>query len=78
MMPSTSTKKPPAVPIRLMMALALERRGFRVTSGIRATAGERKVAMAIRMISSTPMNMYKVVGLLAVTWAAYACRAGTT
>ena len=32
---------PPSAPIRLMMALALERRGLGVTSGISATAGER-------------------------------------
>ena len=41
-----------------------------VTSGISATAGERKVAMAIKMTSSTPMNRISVRGLSRVTcWA---------
>ena len=44
---------PPAAPIRLMTALALLRRGFIVTSGISATAGERKVAMLSSISSST-------------------------
>lgn len=34
-------------PQRLMIAFACERRGFGVTSGISATAGERNVAIAI-------------------------------
>ena len=49
--PRIKTMIPPAVPIRLMTALALERRGFTVTSGMRATAGERKVAMAMSTTS---------------------------
>ena len=44
-MPRPSTIMPPAVPMRLITAFALERRGFGVTSGMRATAGERKVAI---------------------------------
>ena len=55
-MPMASTRMPPAAPIRLMTALALLRRGLMVTSGISATAGERKVAMASRISSSTAMK----------------------
>ena len=40
-MPSTKTRMPPAVPIRLITAFALERKGLMVTSGISATAGLR-------------------------------------
>ncbi len=47
---------PPTAPIRLMMALPLERKGFGVTSGIRATAGERYVPMAIKSSPSTMMK----------------------
>ena len=43
---------PPALPIKLMTAFALERSGLIVTSGIRATAGLRKVDIATRMIRS--------------------------
>ena len=32
---------PPRAPMRLMTALALERKGLGVRSGIKATAGER-------------------------------------
>ena len=68
--PNMSTRMPPAVPMRLMMALALDRRGFMVTSGISATAGDRKVAMAMRMMSSTAMNRIRVLGFAFVTsWA---------
>ena len=49
-LPRTSTRIPPTVPTRFMIAFALERRGFTVTSGISATAGERNVAIAIRTI----------------------------
>ena len=63
---------PPALPIRLMMALALERRGFRVTSGIRATAGVRKVAMEISSISRTARKITTVMGFSRVTAAAQA------
>ena len=52
--------------MRLMMALALERRGFMVTSGINATAGERKVAMDTSTTSSSAMKKISVVGLWAV------------
>ena len=76
--PSASTIMPPALPIRLMTALALERRGFRVTSGIRATAGERKVAMDTRMMSSSTTKKIRVEGCSAVICQAQACRAGTT
>ena len=37
----TSVSMPPAAPIRLIIALPLERRGLGVRSGISATAGER-------------------------------------
>ena len=50
-----------------MTALALERSGFMVTSGISATAGERKVAMATRITSSTAMKNTSVAGCAAVT-----------
>ena len=66
-MPSTRTNMPPAEPIRLMMALALLRRGFTVTSGISATAGERKVAILTRTTSSRMMKNTSVAGLSAVT-----------
>ena len=61
-----------------MTALALERRGFMVTSGIKATAGERKVAMATRMMSSSATKKISVEGCWAVACQAQACRAGTT
>ena len=76
--PSTSTRIPPAVPIRLITALALLRRGFTVTSGIKATAGERKVAMAMSTTHSTRMNSRSSEGSLRVILCAAACRAGTT
>ena len=60
------------------MALALERRGFSVTSGIRATAGERNVAMATRIMSSSTTKKIRVAGCSAVICQAQACRAGTT
>ena len=69
---------PPAEPIRLMTALALERRGFRVTSGIRATAGDRNTAMDTSTIKSSTMKNTRVTGLLAVASQAQAWRAGTT
>ena len=53
--------------MRFMMALALLRRGFTVTSGIRATAGERKVAMLTSTTSSKTMKNTSVAGLSAVT-----------
>ena len=66
-MPSTSTRMPPAEPIRLMTALALLRRGFTVTSGISATAGDRNVAMLTSTTSSSAMKNTSVAGLSAVT-----------
>ena len=77
-MPSASTRMPPALPIRLMTALALERSGFSVTSGISATAGERNVAMETRMMSSSATNSTTVPGCVRVMVWAQACRAGTT
>ena len=61
-----------------MIAFALERSGFTVTSGISATAGERKVDMAIRTIIRMTMNQITGDGLDIVTVLIYACRAGTT
>ena len=66
-MPRARTNMPPAEPMRFMMALALLRRGFTVTSGIRATAGERKVAMLTSTTSSKTMKNTSVAGLSAVT-----------
>ena len=77
-MPSTSTRIPPAEPMRLMTALALERRGFKVTSGISATAGERNTDMDTRITSSRAIKNTSVTGLLAVASQAQACRAGIT
>ena len=42
-------------PQRLMTAFACERRGLGVTSGMSATAGERKVAIAMRTRSRMTM-----------------------
>ena len=55
--PSTRTKIPPAVPIRLIIALPLERRGLTVTSGISATAGERKIAIEMSVRRSTATKL---------------------
>ena len=55
-LPRTSTRIPPTVPTRFMIAFALERKGFTVTSGISATAGERKVAIATRTTRRIPMK----------------------
>ena len=77
-MPSASTIMPPALPIRLMTALALDRRGLGVTSGISATAGDRNVAMLSRMMSSSATNTTSAPGLAAAASRAQACRAGTT
>ena len=66
-MPSASTSMPPAEPIRLMMALAFERRGFMVTSGIRATAGERNTDMDTSTISKSPTKKISVAGDWAVS-----------
>ena len=52
--------------MRLMTALALLRSGFMVTSGISATAGERKVAMLTSTTSSRRMKKISVAGLSAV------------
>ena len=54
--PSPRTSIPPAVPIRLIIALPLERSGFTVTSGINATAGERNVAIERRHARRRRMN----------------------
>ena len=77
-MPSTSTKMPPAVPIRLMIAFALDRSGLMVTSGISATAGLRNVAIAIKTTSSSTTNKISIVASWAVAAAAQAWRAGAT
>ena len=61
-----------------MTALALERRGFKVTSGISATAGERNTDMDTRITSSRAMKNTSVTGLSAVASQAQACRAGIT
>ena len=61
-MPSARMMMPPAVPMRLMTAFALLRRGLMVTSGMSATAGERNVAMAMSTTSSTPRNRMSVEG----------------
>ena len=65
-MPSPRMMMPPAVPMRLMTAFALERSGLIVTSGISATAGERNVAIASSAISRMPMNTISGVGLACV------------
>jgi hypothetical protein len=46
-----------------MMAFPLERRGFTVTSGIRATAGERNVAIKISTKRSIPINPIRGIAL---------------
>ena len=66
-MPSASTMIPPAVPVRLMIAFALERKGLTVTSGISATAGERKVAIATSTTSSVAINPIKGKGFATVS-----------
>ena len=76
--PNAKTRIPPALPIRLMMALPFERRGFIVTSGISATAGERKMDMDTSTTSKRTMKNTSVAGLSAVICQAYACRAGAT
>ena len=65
--PSASTRMPPAEPIRLITALALERSGLTVTSGISATAGERKVDMATSTIRSSTTKMMSGAGEALVT-----------
>ena len=55
-MPSPSTNIPPKVPIRLITAFAFERNGLIVTSGISATAGERKSAIDKSENSSKAIN----------------------
>ena len=77
-MPSPSTITPPAAPIRLMTAFALERSGLIVTSGISATAGERNVPIATNSNRRMQINATKGAGCASVTDEAYACRAGTT
>ena len=64
--PSTSTVIPPTVPMRLIIALALERSGFTVTSGMSATAGERKIDIDISTIMSMIMNQISEDGSLRV------------
>ena len=66
-MPSTSTQMPPSVPIRLMMAFALERRGFTVTSGISATAGERNTDIAASTTTRISINRIRWVGFCTVS-----------
>jgi hypothetical protein len=58
--------------------VGLAAQGFIVTSGISATAGERKVAMATSATSSRTMKAISGPGAARVTAWAYACRAGTT
>ena len=77
-MPSASTRMPPAEPMRLMIALALERSGFIVTSGMSATAGDRKVAMAISVTSRSMMKRISDFGAAWVRSRATAALAGTT
>ena len=69
---------PPTAPIRLIMAFAFERSGFTVTSGISATAGERKVDMETRVMRSAAMNMMSAEGFSFVSLFTHALRAGTT
>jgi formylglycine-generating enzyme required for sulfatase activity len=61
-----------------MTAFALLRSGLTVTSGISATAGLRKVAIAIKIASNSTTKVINGTGFSAVFSAAYACRAGTT
>ena len=69
---------PPIAPIRLMTAFAFERSGLMVTSGIRATAGERKTDIERSRRISAPIKRIKGAGFCLVTILAYACRAGIT
>ena len=71
-MPSASTRMPPALPMRLMTAFAFDRSGLIVTSGISATAGERKVAIAMSVIRSSAMKRISVLGLSRAIWCATA------
>ena len=68
--PIARTIMPPAAPIRFIMALALLLRGFIVTSGISATAGDRNVAIDTSVIRRTAMN--KISGTLDTLTAALA------
>ena len=68
---------PPAVPIRLITAFAFERKGFIVTSGINATAGERNEAIEINTTSSTAINSPVRTAPAELISSAYACLAGT-
>ena len=76
--PSASVRIPPTAPIRLMTAFAFERSGLMVTSGIRATAGERKTDMERSRRISAPINRIIGAGFALVTIRADACRAGIT
>ena len=53
---------PPTAPIRLITAFARLRRGLGVTSGIRATAGERYTPMATSSSPSVTMNSVSAAG----------------
>ena len=57
--PRPRTMMAPAVPVRLMTAFALERKGFTVTSGMSATAGERKVAMVMSRTRRTTIKVMR-------------------
>ena len=54
--PRTRTIIPPAVPIKLIIAFALERSGFTVTSGMSATAGLLNIAIDKRRAKSITIN----------------------
>ena len=76
--PRTSTIIPPRTPMRLIIALAFERRGFGVTSGMSATAGERKRAIDMSSTISTATKIMTAEGATETVLAAYACLAGLT
>jgi hypothetical protein len=60
------------------MEFAFDLNGFTVTSGISATAGERKVAIDKSVIRRTKIKTIRVEGFCPITILAYACLAGTT
>jgi len=57
---AASVNTPPSVPIRLMMALPLLRRGLGVTSGMSATAGERYTPIARSSSPSATTNSHRL------------------
>ena len=60
--------------MRLIMALALLLSGFTVTSGMSATAGERKSAIAISVNSSSKIKQISGTGRETVTCQAFSAR----